>query len=143
MGQQQLILLVIGVVVVGIAIMLGFQAFTEGLKKTNLDALINDANAVACDAQIWRAKSLVNGGGGGNPSNDMWHGLAFSKLGYPVEDDGSYLNPNGMFTLVDEGNSVLTITARNPSLGNEVVFTVTGMSPDDIIYVINPNYTGD
>ena len=50
MGQQQLLLLVLGIVIVGLAVVVGIQAFSENQKKSNADALVNDAIRIASDA---------------------------------------------------------------------------------------------
>src|SRR5690554_5459445 len=41
MGQQQLLLLVLGIVIVGLAVVVGIQAFGENQKKANSDAPAN------------------------------------------------------------------------------------------------------
>ena len=51
MGQQQLLLLVLGIVIVGLAVVVGIQAFSENQKKSNADALVNDAIRIASYAQ--------------------------------------------------------------------------------------------
>ena len=53
MGQQQLLLLVLGIVIVGLAVVVGIQAFGENQRKANNDALINDGIRIASDAQAW------------------------------------------------------------------------------------------
>ena len=56
MGQQQLLLLVLGIVIVGLAVVVGIQAFGENQKKANTDAVVNDAIRIASDAQAWALK---------------------------------------------------------------------------------------
>ncbi len=63
MGQQQLLLLVLGIVIVGLAVVVGIQAFGENQKKANSDALVNDAVRIASDAQAWKLKPAAFGGG--------------------------------------------------------------------------------
>ena len=49
MGQQQLLLLVLTIVIVGMAVLIGIQAFSQNQKKANIDALTNLINKdVAC-----------------------------------------------------------------------------------------------
>ena len=43
MGQQQLLLLVLGIVIVGLAVVVGIQAFSENQKQSNADMMVNDA----------------------------------------------------------------------------------------------------
>ena len=65
MGQQQLLLLVLGIVIVGLAVVVGIQAFGENQKKANSDALVNDGVRIASDAQAWILKPAAFGGGAG------------------------------------------------------------------------------
>ncbi|HEX9952181.1 MAG TPA: hypothetical protein VGB53_10460, partial [Rubricoccaceae bacterium] len=62
MGQQQLLLLVLGIVVVGLAVVVGIQAFGENQKKANADAITNDVIRIASDAQAWSLKPTAFGG---------------------------------------------------------------------------------
>ena len=65
MGQQQLLLLVLGIVIVGLAVVVGIQAFGENQKKSNQDAMVNDGIRIASDAQAWALKPEAFGGGEG------------------------------------------------------------------------------
>ncbi len=66
MGQQQLLLLVLGIVIVGLAVVVGIQAFGENQKKSNQDAMVNDGIRIASDAQAWALKPAAFGGGEGD-----------------------------------------------------------------------------
>jgi hypothetical protein len=138
MGQQQLLLLVLGIVIVGLAVVVGIQAFSENMKKANSDALVNDAIRIASDAQAWRLKPTAFGGGAGNAAADMWDGLTLPKLGYTVNGDGAYVNLNGTITMTDAAG-VLTITAINTEQANQVVVAVDGTAPGDITTTVS-NY---
>ncbi len=64
MGQQQLLLLVLGIVIVGIAAVAGIQAFSEGKAGAERDALVADASRVVGDIQAWYYKPKPFGGAG-------------------------------------------------------------------------------
>ena len=64
MGQQQLLLLVLGIVIVGIAVVAGIQAFSEGKQKAEQDAAVSDAMRIISDLQAWYLKPTAFGGGG-------------------------------------------------------------------------------
>ena len=51
MGQQQLLLLVLGIVIVGIAVVAGITAFSEGKDKADRDAAAADAMRIVSDVQ--------------------------------------------------------------------------------------------
>lgn len=89
MGQQQLLLLVLGIVIVGLAVVVGISAFGENRKKASLDALVNDGVRIAADAQAWSLEPSAFGGGNGVPTN-----LTFETLGY-TNASGIYTNANG------------------------------------------------
>lgn len=131
MGQQQLLLLVLGIVIVGLAVVVGIQAFGENQKKANADALVNDAVRIASDAQAWKLKPAAFGGGAGLDGEANFTGLTFEQLGYSADDDGVYSNLNGEFTLAPSAAN-LVITACNDQMSNRVVVTVTGTSPNSI-----------
>jgi len=144
MGQQQLLLLVLGIVIVGLAVVVGIQAFSENQKKANADALVNDAIRIASDAQAWMLKPTAFGGGGNNCASTSgcdWSDLDanFSQLGYATSGN-IYSNLNGEFELAATGD--LVITGSSLSNGNQVVVTVTGTGPDNIQTVVDTNYAG-
>ena len=136
MGQQQLLLLVLGIVIVGLAVVVGIQAFGENQKKANADALVNDAIRIASDAQAWKLKPAAFGGGGDLQTATDFSGLTFQQLGYEVNGDGDYVNLNGTFTLTVDGTDGITIEGTNDQAGNVVTVTVDGTAPESINTVV-------
>lgn len=65
MGQQQLLLIILGVIIVGIAIAVGLQLFQSGSVGANQDAIINDIMNIAAHAQQYMIRPTSMGGGGG------------------------------------------------------------------------------
>jgi hypothetical protein len=65
MGQQQLLLIILGVIIVGIAIAVGLSLFSALSIQANKDAIINDLNNVAAHAYQYkiRPKSMAGGEG--------------------------------------------------------------------------------
>ncbi len=130
MGQQQLLLLVLGIVIVGLAVVVGIQAFGENQKKANADAITNDVIRIASDAQAWNLKPAAFGGGDGEFTDVGLVGLGY-ELGKGDANGTSYGNLNGSFSVTETGGTV-TITGCNSSTGNQVVAEVDGTGPDDI-----------
>ena len=62
MGQQQLLLLILGVIVVGLAVIVGIYAFSRNQIKANADAMVVDALRIASDIQTWSIKPGMAGG---------------------------------------------------------------------------------
>ena len=137
MGQQQLLLLVLGIVIVGLAVVVGIQAFGENQKKANSDALVNDAIRIASDAQAWKLKPKAFGGGADLEGEANFENLTLMQIGYGAEGSESdpYVNLNGSFVIAAATDG-LTITGTNTANENEVEVTVEGTSPESITTVV-------
>src|SRR3989304_1625878 len=66
MGQQQLLLIILGVIIVGIAIAVGLSMFTAQSVGANRDAIIADMTNLAANAYQFRIRPTTMGGGGGS-----------------------------------------------------------------------------
>jgi hypothetical protein len=66
MGQQQLLLVILGVIIVGIAIAIGISLFGAQSIASNRDAMINDLNHLASFAYQFRVRLRSMGGGEGD-----------------------------------------------------------------------------
>ena len=64
MGQQQLLLIVLGVIIVGIAVVVGINVFTASSVSANKDAIVSDLTNLSALAQQYYRKPLALGGGG-------------------------------------------------------------------------------
>ena len=69
MGQQQLLLVIVGVIIVGLAIAVGIGLFSAQSISNNRDAMIHDLNMIAQSAYQFRISIRQLGGGEGNYSN--------------------------------------------------------------------------
>lgn len=63
MGQQQLLLIVLGVIIVGIAVVVGINVFTASSMEANRNAVISDLTNLASMAQQYYRKPTALGGG--------------------------------------------------------------------------------
>ncbi len=86
MGQQQLLLIVLGVIIVGIAIAVGISMFKSNAQSSNRDQVINDLNNLAAKAQQYYRKPTAMAGGG----------QSFVGFGLAPVDTG---NGNGSYTV--------------------------------------------
>ena len=64
MGQQQLLLIVLGVIIVGIAVVVGINLFNANATNANRDGVISDLNNLGAMAQQYYKKPTSMGGGG-------------------------------------------------------------------------------
>ncbi len=86
MGQQQLLLIVVGVIIVGIAVAIGITMFTESAAQANFEAITADMIRIASNAQQWYMKPGSMGGGG-----RTFSGMTFTKVGVnPSNGNGAY-----------------------------------------------------
>ena len=152
MGQQQLLLLVLGIVIVGLAVVAGINAFDENQKKSSQDALTNEAFRIASDAKAWYNKPKQYDGGGSNSSNlktITWADIGVSDSTITDNDasnaDGNYETPWGQVSM-SQGNPLtfqlqtnqsdskfgdVTFNPDNGS-GNQINFSSTPGSDSDI-----------
>jgi len=63
-GQQQLYLLVLAIILVGIAVAVGMNRFSTSAAEANRDQLILDLNFLSVAAQSYYKKQASYGGGG-------------------------------------------------------------------------------
>ncbi|MCE1188556.1 MAG: hypothetical protein LWX56_05385 [Ignavibacteria bacterium] len=64
MGQQQLLLIVLSVIVVGIAIVVGINLFSANAVESNRNSVIADLHHIAHLAQAYYKRPTAFGGGG-------------------------------------------------------------------------------
>lgn len=114
MGQQQLLLLVLGAIIVGLAIVVGINLFGQGAVKANEDAVRQDILSMMARAEEYYRKPITLGGAG--KTADSLATISWAKLGYRFNSDGSAItdsciNDNGSYKLEEKnGNVVITGT---------------------------------
>ncbi len=126
MGQQQLLLIVIGVIIVGIAIVVGINLASTSAQSANRDAVIADLNNIGAYAQQYyrKPKSL---GGGGNTFTGFTIPPSLATTG------------NGTYTAT-VGATVVTIVGTGTETGNDgktKVKATAVVTPDNITVTIN------
>ena len=63
MGQQQLLLIILGVIIVGIAVAVGITMFQDNAVSSNRDAMTNDLMHLAAKAKHYYKRPTSMGGG--------------------------------------------------------------------------------
>lgn len=103
MGQQQLLLIMLSVIVVGVAIAMGIVIFSTNAIEQKRNEVINECILLASDAQLFFRKPVAMGGGG----------KSFSGWNLPPQ----YITTEaGSFTRVLVSNQEVKITGT----GNEI-----------------------
>jgi hypothetical protein len=64
MGQQQLLLIVLGVIIVGIAIVVGINLFNANAEESTKDTIVSEGTNIGALAQQFYKKPKALGGGG-------------------------------------------------------------------------------
>ena len=125
MGQQQLLLIILGVIVVGIAVAVGITMFQDNAVSANRDAVTNDlVNLAARAQQHYRRPSALGGGQGA--FNSSQGGTAIGNI---TQLTSKPINANGTYTLGTVSATSVVITGTGTEKGNdgsliEVVMTV-------------------
>ena len=124
MGQQQLLLIVLGVIVVGIAVVVGINLFNASAEEANKDGIVSDCTNLGAMAQQYYKKPSSMGGG------------ANSFVGWSIPS-GLDSTSNGTYAAsgLAAGNATITGTPLESSYAWTVVTTV---SPTTITTVITP-----
>ncbi|KAF0152878.1 MAG: hypothetical protein FD143_806 [Ignavibacteria bacterium] len=105
MGQQQLLLIVLGVIIVGIAVVVGINVFTASSSQANRDAVTADLTNLASLAHTYYRKPTALAGGGNTFTG--W------TVPAPIDTTG-----NGRYTATVGAQSV-TIVGIGNETGND------------------------
>lgn len=109
MGQQQLLLIILGVIVVGIAVAVGITMFQDGAGSANRDAVVSDLMNLASRAQQYYRRPSSTGGGG-----NTFNGLTMAEL------TAKPTNSNGVYTLATGGSATsVVINGTGVEKGND------------------------
>ncbi len=127
MGQQQLLLVILVTIIVGIATVVAINTFGSAADSANIDAVRQDIATFAASAQGFFMKPEMLGGGGGD-----WEGITFNTVAFPA--DGVF---NSGLTAVN-ANGVYTFTAP---AATDTTFLLTGHPASRIDGPVDENAT--
>lgn len=133
MGQQQLLLVILVTVVIGIATVAAISLFGSAAEQANHDAVRQDLMQIAASAQAWYLKPDALGGG-----SNSFKGITFNSINSPgdIIDVGSSLevtNLNGNYKIVPGTSDQFTVEGRpasNESSGDNVF--VATVAPENV-----------
>ncbi|MEX0661118.1 MAG: hypothetical protein WEA58_01140 [Balneolaceae bacterium] len=114
MGQQQLLLVILVTIIVGIATVVAINTFGSAADQANIDAVNNDIASLASAAQSFYMKPTMLGGG--SRSFDANGGISFNGLAFPSSEVGgennrTAVNENGRYVIDDVTADSFTIYA--------------------------------
>ncbi|MFQ5601895.1 MAG: hypothetical protein ACE5HS_01350 [bacterium] len=99
MGQQQLLLIVLSAIIVGIAIVVGINLVTTSAGQANFDAVMQDLITLGERAREWYRKPALSGGGGNSFAALTNDAAMNSLLGWPSS------NENGTYSVQTAGSA--------------------------------------
>jgi Tfp pilus assembly protein PilE len=105
MGQQQLLLIILGVIIVGIAVAVGITMFQDNAVSANRDAVTNDLVQLAAKSQQYFRKPVSLGGGGNSFASLTADAAGMAKLVSVAFSD----NDNGTYTISTAGTASTVI----------------------------------
>lgn len=129
MGQQQLLLLVIGVVLVGLAVVAAFTVLDRNYRQDEADGLLNRSLAIATHAVYWKTQKDPYAGG-----NQSYQGLATAGLSTLALDQ---TNVRGRFAITAATPSTLEVTGvsdRFPGVGVRVYLRDYGVDSSAVSF---------
>lgn len=115
MGTQQILLIVLSVIIVGIAVAVGISMFNSQAVNANRQAIVADMNNFGAQAMAYYRSPTSHGGGAGTWNVDevgQWLGYNFDA------SSDSLFTDNGDFLLTTAGDE-LTITGWGNETGND------------------------
>ena len=148
MGQQQLLLLVLVTIIVGLATVAGFNAYQESQKQSAINHITQKAVEIAADVQVYAQRPSMYRSE--NTTGDQDLVVDFGELSqYETDDsshDGDHVDPyatyslNGHSTLPEgynpdacpDNSPVNTVEAYSRAHGVSVCVSITGPSADDL-----------
>jgi len=105
MGQQQLLLIILGVIIVGIAVAVGITMFQDNAVDQNRSAVIADLTTLAAKAQQYYAKPTTLGGGG-----NSFVGLSADAPGLGLLASTAFTNnANGAYSIKTAGTATTLV----------------------------------
>jgi len=114
MGQQQLLLIILVTILVGIATVVAINVFTEAQEQSNTEAVILDMTSAVPDARAYYNKPIMLGGGGKSFVNINFDDLILTES-----------NENGTFEISDCSQNSFTLTGTPASGTDTIVLVIT------------------
>ncbi|MBN2611448.1 MAG: hypothetical protein JXB00_07825 [Bacteroidales bacterium] len=140
MGQQQLLLLVLGAIIVGAAILIGINMFSGSSFQANQDAVQQDCLMIVGRLQQYYRKPVALGGGGHTfPATISFQTIGILEnsplpgVSTTTPTDTDWKNEHGKFTIAG-----LTTSATVTAITGEFTKGATADVRKTIMYTITP-----
>jgi hypothetical protein len=111
MGQQQLLLVVLGLILISISVVLGYALFLDNSSSSNRDHVINDLQSFAGRAHSYYRKTRLMGGGG-----TSFTGITVTHLSNK-SSGSAIINVNGIYTITSISGTQMIIHGKGIEIG--------------------------
>jgi len=131
MGQQQLLLVILVTIIVGIATVVAINTFGTQADSANRDAVRQDIVAAISNARAFYQKPAMMGGGGKDFTSTNGQAITIGDLNIPGvtgNSSPSNQNENGTYSISTTATTI-TITG-SPSSGGSDLSATLDMSKD-------------
>lgn len=136
MGQQQLLLVILVTIIVGIATVVALNVFGTSAKNANIDAVRQDMLTIATGSQGWFIKPTMMGGGG-----NSFKGMHFNDITFAADSiwgnsatGSNAANMNATYVISQEADSNFVLDAYPASNTGYSKGTTTGLKMEAKIY---------
>jgi len=131
MGQQQLLLVILVTIIVGIATVVAINTFGSAADAAAVDAARQDLASIAASAQGFYMKPQMLGGGGrtfDTPNDISFNDITF---GGTINSATEVENENAVYTISGVGSQEFVVTAEVNA--SEAVFIEARVCPDQMM----------
>src|SRR5690606_11501474 len=128
MGQQQLLLIVLGVIIVGIAVVVGINLFNANAEASTQDSIVSQGTNIGALAQQYYKKPVSMGGGGNDFTPEEAGATTFEQYWASLPENlkvSSDADWTKTAPVVTDSQVVFTAHPLDPGYGWTVTTTVT------------------
>ncbi|MTI86707.1 MAG: hypothetical protein FH748_01925 [Balneolaceae bacterium] len=131
MGQQQLLLVILVTIIVGIATVVAINTFGSAADSANLDAVRQDLANIGASAQQYFIKPEMLGGGGNDFEDITFNNITFAADS--IYNSGlSAANANGSYVITAPGSGATTLTVTATPTSGALTSIVATITEDDM-----------
>jgi hypothetical protein len=138
MGQQQLLLIILVVLIVGIATLVATNVISKGAVQYNRDAVRQDLITAASSVQyIWERPTVLGGAGW-----DFQSQYTDERLAEDIDITGTItgttiINENATYSISTTNGTTVVITAIPEAGGNNMSITIEKDETDGWLFTLN------
>ena len=135
MGQQQLLLVILVTIIVGIATVVAINIFGTSAENANADSVRVDLTSLATAAEGWYIKPVMLGGGGSTYTELSFDRLTFPLDGQVAAGDLAGTNLNARYIIAPQGQQ-FEVTAHPRTSPWTFTMTVTRTNNRPVVAIV-------